>query len=111
MDFLKKLFGGGSRGASGSDRGKYFYVQPQGCDEVVRIRVDMNNEPSLDDDNSTYFVRKFVQGTTYKCNKRAELYMTFDASRRVQKTEVTDGKLVTEADYDAWMTSQDAASS
>lgn len=106
MDFLKKLFGGGS-GSSG-DRGKYYYVQPNGCDEVVRIRIDVNNEPSLDDDNSTYFVRKFVQGTTYKCNRRAELYMTFDSSRKVLKTEVTDGKLVTEEDYKGWLATQEA---
>lgn len=107
MDFLRKLFGGG--GASGGDRGMYYYVQPQGCDEVVRVRVDRNNEPSLDEDNSTYFVRKYVQGTTYKCNKRAELYLSFDSNRKVQNTEVTNGKLVTEADYTAWLATQNPA--
>ncbi len=110
MDFLKKLFGGGNGGSSG-DRGRYYYVQPQGCDEVVRVRVDMHNEPSMDDDNKTYFVRKYVQGTTYKCNKRAELYLGFDSNRKVQKTEVTNGKLVTEADYNAWIATQTTASS
>ena len=49
MDFLKRLFGGG--GASGEDSaGLYYYVKPKGCDEVVRVRINRNNDLSLDDD-------------------------------------------------------------
>src|SRR5262249_41441103 len=104
MDFFKKLFGGSG---GNTDRvGLYFYVKPHGCDEVIRVRIDSNNDLSLADDNSTYFVRKSIRGTTYKCNRSAELELTFDATRRLQNTELMGGVLVTKADYDAWVASQ-----
>jgi hypothetical protein len=103
MDFLKKLFGGG--GAAGGDgRGIYFYVKPKGCDEIVRVRIDRNNDPSLADDGKTYWVHKMVMGS--KCFQRAELDIYFNANRQVSGTQITGGDLVKEADYDAWVSSQ-----
>ncbi len=109
MDFLKKIFGGFGGGPA-SPRGLFYYVQPKGCQEVVRVRIDTHNDLSLADDNTTYFVRKMVRGTTYKCTRTAELYLTFDNARRVQNTEVTNGTLVSETDYDAWVASQETPS-
>lgn len=105
MDILKRLFGG-MAGSGGDSRGVYFYVRPNGCTEVVRVRVDIQSEPSLSDDETHYFVRKTARGTTYKCTRSAELYFTFDKNHKLKNTEVTDGALVTQADYDAWMASQ-----
>lgn len=106
MDFLKKLFGGGASQGDGDARGMYFYVQPNGCQEVVRVRIDLNNDPSLADDEKSYFVRKTARGTTYKCTRSAELYLTFDTGRRLRETEVTSGTLVTQAEYEAWLAAQ-----
>jgi hypothetical protein len=108
MDFLRNLFGGGgNKGDNREDRvGIYFYVQPNGCQEVVRVRVDRNNDPSLDDDG-TYFVRKTVRGTTYKCTRSAELELRFDANRRLQQTTVSGGKQATKEDYEAWLATQE----
>jgi hypothetical protein len=106
MDFLKKLFGGGME--LSDKRGAYFYVRPQGCQEVVRVRIDLNNDPSLADDNRTYFVRKTVRGTTYKCTRSAELYLSFDSGRKLQNTEVMGGALLTQADFDAWVAAEEA---
>jgi hypothetical protein len=108
MDFFKKLFGG-SGASSGDARGLYFYVKPNGCNEVVRVRIDMNNDPSLADDNQSYFVRKSVRGTTYKCTRTAELVLDFDSNRKLRNTEITGGTLVTEADYHAWVAAENAA--
>ena len=106
MDFIKRLFSG--FGSSGDDdsHSMYFYVQPKGCQEVVRIRVATRSEPSLSDDETHYFVRKTARGTTYKCTRSAELYLTFDKNHKLKNTEITDGTLVTKADYEAWMASQ-----
>jgi hypothetical protein len=104
MDILKRLFGGGgsASGQSGGDKvGMYFYVQPAGCEEVVRVRIDRNNDPSLADDNSTYWVRKSVRGA--KCRQTATLVLYFDSNRRLTNSEVTDGTLVDAAAYEAWM--------
>jgi hypothetical protein len=109
MKFFKKLFGGAS-GSGGTDRvGLYFYVKPHTCDEVIRVRIDSNNDLSLADDNSTYLVRKTVRGTTYKCTRSAELELTFDSSRRLSHTECMGGVLVTKEDYEAWVASQQAS--
>src|SRR5215204_1984597 len=104
MDFLKKLFGGGGSASSGDAKGLYYYVKPKGCDEVVRVRVDRNNDPSLRDDGKTYWVHKVVMGT--KCFQRAELDLYFSASRQLTNTEVSGGDLVKQEDYDAWLASQ-----
>jgi hypothetical protein len=105
MDFFKKLFGGGSN--SGTDRvGLYFYIKPNGCTEIIRVRIDSNNDLSMADDNSTFFVNKTVRGSTYKCTRSAELELTFDSSRRLQNTEVTGGTLVTKEDYENWLAAQ-----
>jgi hypothetical protein len=107
MNIFKKLFGGGGGQSNSEDRaGMYFYIKPNGCQEIVRVRIDRNNDPSLADDNSTYFVRKTVRGTTYKCTRSAELELLFDSGRRLQTTNVTSGTLVTQADYEAWAAAQ-----
>jgi len=104
MDFFRKLFGGGTSTADKS--GLYFYIQPKGCAEVVRVRIDRNNDLSQPDDGSGYFVRKTVRGVDYKCNRSAELELIFDDQRRLQSTNVMGGTLVTEADYQAWLAAQ-----
>ncbi len=109
MDFLKKLFSGGAGGSSGDKNGIYFYIKPNGCQEIVKVRVDVNNEPSLDDDGKGYFVRKNARGTTYKCTRSAELYLTFDSNHKLLNTEVTGGTLVDEAAYLEWMAAQESS--
>lgn len=102
MDFLKKLFGGGA--SSGDAKGLYYYVKPRGCDEVVRVRIDRNNDLSLSDDGKSYYVHKVVMGT--KCFQRAEVEFYFNGSRQLTNSEVSGGEMVREADYDAWLASQ-----
>lgn len=101
MEFFKRLFGGGAPRPAGDAAGEYFYIHLDGCDEMVRVRIDRNNDLSLADDNQTLFVRKSVRGKSYKC-RPAELEATFDANRRLQQIQVTGGRLVTQAEYDAW---------
>lgn len=108
MDFFRKLFGGGqqvTQGEAGDKNGLYFYVRPTGCDEVIKVRIDKNNDPSLADDG-TYFVNKTVRGSSYKCTRSAELHLHFDSQRRLQNTDVTGGTLVTADDYEHWLSTQ-----
>jgi len=107
MEFFKKLFGGSGSGSQTGDRnGMYFYIQPKGCDEVIRVRIDTMNDPSLNDDGNGYFVVKTVRGTTYKCTRSAELTLTFDGQKRLKSTDVRDGALVTHEQFEAWQASQ-----
>jgi hypothetical protein len=104
MDFFKKIFG---TGGGVAPRGQYYYVKPTGCTEVVRVRVDSMNELSQNDDNSGYFVRKSARGTSYKCTRTAELLLEFDSQKRLKNTEILGGTLVTQADYEAWLDSEE----
>jgi hypothetical protein len=100
MGFLKKLFGGGGTGMSGDPNGLYFYVKPRGCEEVVRVRIDRNNDLSLADDGSAYFVHKHVRGI--KCRQAVEMDMYFNANRSLVNSELQGGEMVEKADWDAW---------
>lgn len=111
MEFLKRLFGGGgapgSSGPAGDRAGLYYYVRPHGCDEVVRVRVDRNNDLSLADDGKSYWVRKGVRGV--KCRQNVEMELYYDANRRLTNSELKGGVLVDEAAYDAWVAQQEQA--
>lgn len=107
MDFLKKLFSGG--GGSSDTSAMYFYVQPKGCDEIIRVRVDRNNDLSINDDEGGYWVRKLARGTSYKC-MQVELQLFFDLERRLSDSEVSGGTPVSEKEYRAWVETQKADS-
>lgn len=100
MDFLRRLFGGGGGDDS---KGMYVYVRPRGCDEVVRVRIDRYNDLSLSDDGETYWVHKYVRGT--KCFQQVEVDLFFDKNRQLQNSEVAGGSLVSEEEYNAWVSS------
>ncbi len=106
MEILKRLFGGGGGGGAGGSRsgdasGVYFYVKPDQCDEIVRMRIDRNNDLSLTDDNKSYVVHKLARGT--KCFQTVEVDLYFDSNRRLVNSELLHGTLVTEDDYLAWI--------
>jgi hypothetical protein len=102
MNILKNLFGG-SRDRD--ERGSYFYVRPQRCDDVLRVRVDLYNDLSLTDDGSGYWVRKLASSSNYKC-QQVELTLYFNKNHRLENSEVVGGSLVERSDYDAWQESQ-----
>jgi hypothetical protein len=103
MEILKRLFGGG--GARGEDSaGLYYYVKLKGSDEVVRVRINRNNDLSQEDGTKGFWVHKVVMGTTGF--QRAELDLHFNQNRQLSSSEVSGGDLVTFADYQAWVASQ-----
>ncbi|MFQ3568715.1 MAG: hypothetical protein SNJ59_17140 [Aggregatilineales bacterium] len=106
MQFLRSLFGGGPRPArqTGDPDGLYYFVRPHGCEEVVRVRINRNNDLSLTDDGSGYLVHKHVRGV--KCRQGVELDLYYNSKRQLVNAEVSGGALVTEADYQAWLARQ-----
>lgn len=106
MDFLRRLFSGGGGGASDDPHGLYFYVRPNGCDEVVRLRVNRLNDLSQTDDGNGYWVHKVVRGV--KCRQQVELDLYFDSNRKHNNTEAKGGVMVTVSDYEAWIGAESA---
>lgn len=109
MQFFKSLFGGGgSRGLtsqpSGDSDGLYIFVQPKGCEEIVRVRINVRNDPSLTDDGKGYIVHKLARG--HKCMQNVDLTLHFDGQRRIIEREIDGGQFVDAAAYDAWVAAQ-----
>ncbi|PJF36977.1 MAG: hypothetical protein CUN49_02705 [Candidatus Thermofonsia Clade 1 bacterium] len=86
--------------------GLYYYVRVRRSGEVVRIRINPNNDLSLTDDESGYFVRKVAVGT--RSFERVELEVTYDKNRRVIDVQVQGGDLVDQAAYEADQAAQAA---
>jgi hypothetical protein len=106
MNFLKNLFGSqGANREEGGGSAMFFYVRPARCDDVVRVRVDLNNDLSLNDDSSGYWIRKVIASSNYKCG-RAELTLYFDINRKLLKSEISGGELVNREAYDHWRAGQ-----
>ena len=108
MEFLRRLFGLGGSAAGGPSRdatGLYFYVRSHRCGEVIRVRLDRNNDLSLQEDG-TYYVRKVVVGN--ECFDRMEAEFYFDSQRRLTHKEVSGGVFVDHDEYEAYEESKRA---
>ncbi|WP_119065193.1 hypothetical protein [Aggregatilinea lenta] len=101
MDFLKKLFGGGSQGTEGDPDGLYYYVRSDQTDEVIRVRLHRYNDLSQSDGDSGFFARKVAVGS--KSFDRIEIAFTFDKKRQLADAQVTGGKLVGRDEYEAYL--------
>lgn len=95
MNFLKNLFGGG--GSGGDGRSLVLYVQPKMCKEIVQVRVDLMNGPSLTDDGQGYYMRKLASAT--RCPFQAEIELFFDKNKKLTDKQITNGTFVTAEDY------------
>ncbi|MFQ3536478.1 MAG: hypothetical protein SNJ58_11430 [Aggregatilineales bacterium] len=96
---LARMLSGVPAHAAQGDIGMYYYVKVRRSGEVVRIRINPNNDLSLTDDESGYFVRKVAVGT--RSFERVELEVTYDKNRHVTNIEVQGGTLVDQAAYEA----------
>ncbi len=108
LDSLKKALGGKSTTSSGGGRSGFgdeswvywIHVQCKKCGEPLRARIDLRNDPSLEDDG-TWRVRKWLTGGgKYFCFQNVEVELHFDqAKKKVLDSEVTGGSLITAEEY------------
>lgn len=105
VQFLKNLFGLG--GPSRQNSGLYLYVKPKACAEILEVRVDVNNGPSLNDDGNGYYLRKLARGQ--RCPFEVEIEISFDKNKRIIDKQIAQGEFVTEADYQQFVAQQASA--
>ena len=94
MSFFKKLTGFFSS-KSGAPVG-WITVKCNRCGEVIRARVNLYNDLSLEYDEggkAMYFCRKVLMGEK-QCFQRIEVALTYDANRKMVSREVTGGQFV-----------------
>ena len=104
---IKAWFGNGNDASD--DANLWRYVRCQRCGEVIKVRVDLRNDPSLDDDGA-YVVHKTLVGGTRRCFARMEMTLTFDAQHRLIGEEVTGGTFVEASAYTASLEENASAS-
>ena len=100
----KKAGGGGSTSFGSGDANTYWiYAQCRRCGEPLRSRVNLANDPSLDDDGVTWIVRKGLVGSgANRCFQTIEVTLKFDAKKQnVIESEAVGGKLITAEEYQA----------
>ena len=80
----------------------YFYVQCQHCEEVLRGRVDLYNDLSVEYDPrgapASYFTRKVMVGSN-RCYRPIEVELTFDRNRGLINREIKGGIFVEAENY------------
>jgi len=96
MELLKKLFGGGKPSGEESNATIY-YIKGKKCGAITRLRIDMRNDLSLNDDEN-YYVRKVVVDN--QCYGQVEVELWFDSNRREINRQITGGELVSKEEWE-----------
>ncbi len=102
----QKAGGGGSSFGAGDANAYWIYVQCRRCGEPIRSRVNLANDPSLDDDGVNWVVRKGLVGTgVNRCFQTIEVTLKFDAKKqKVIESEAVGGSLITAEEYQTLLT-------
>ena len=101
MSFLKKL-GSLFSPPAGDNRILWLYVKCEKCGEILKGRVDLHNDLSIQYTESgkgtSYFCRKVYVGSN-RCYRPIEVELTFDGSRKLVNQEIKGGEFVSEEDF------------
>ncbi|MEW5870680.1 MAG: hypothetical protein AB1894_15515 [Chloroflexota bacterium] len=92
---LAKLFSSPAR----IDEWAYWVaVKCHRCGEVIRARMDLRNDLSIDygeeGGSTTYFCRKMLMGENGQCFQRIEIELTFNANHKLLNREISGGVFV-----------------
>ncbi len=99
MEFLKRLASlFGSMGAGGADDAIHLYVECGRCKSRVHVRLDRRHDISAREEGG-YYVRKEIMDST--CFRLMAAEITFDSAYRIQRQEVTGGRFLTRAEFEA----------
>jgi len=106
LDNLRKALGGqqaGGRSGGGVANTYWIYAQCRYCGEPLKTRVNLMNDPSLDEDGEGWIVRKGLMGSgVNRCFQTVEVTLKFDARKQdVIESEAVGGKLITAEEYEA----------
>ncbi|MBX7233432.1 MAG: hypothetical protein K1X65_03540 [Caldilineales bacterium] len=95
MNLLRRLFS--SSPAAAPDRGYRLHVRCRRCGEVIPVRINLDNDLSVDYDSGGYSVHKVIVGSGQnRCFQRIELDLRFDPQKKLIHEEVVGGEVVRE---------------
>jgi hypothetical protein len=97
MSFLKRLSSLFSGSGASEDTSYWVTVKCDRCGEIIRARVDLRNDLSINygdrTEDTTYFCRKMLMGSQ-RCYQQIEVELTFDYRHKLTQKEVRGGKFV-----------------
>jgi hypothetical protein len=96
LDSLKSVFAGGP----GQDNAYWVYVRCRRCGEVIKTRIDLSNDLSLNEAGG-FVVNKTLIGGSQLCFERIEVSLTFDSNRQVIDRKISRGDFITAEEYNA----------
>jgi hypothetical protein len=72
-----------------------FSVRCNRCGEMLTGRIDLHNEPSLDDDGKGYHVRKVLIGRGEQhCFNQVTVELDFDLNHKLKSREISGGTFI-----------------
>lgn len=102
MGLFKKLSNLFTSSGDQDLHGYWVYVRCNRCGEVIRTRVNLQNDLSLKYGNSGrdygYYCRKVLTGQTL-CFQRIEVYLKFNDKRELIDRAINGGEFTSEINY------------
>jgi len=84
------------------NRSLWLYVKCDKCGEILKGRVDLYNDLSIQYEDSgrqsTYFCRKVFVGSN-RCYQPIEVELSFDKNRQLLGDEIRGGKIASEEEF------------
>ena len=101
MSFLKKL-GSLFSAPARDNRSLWLYVKCDKCGEILKGRVDLYNDLSIQYEDSgrksSYYCRKVFVGSN-RCYQPIEVELSFDKNRQLLEHEIRAGKIASEEEF------------
>ena len=101
MSFLKKL-GALFTAPARDNRSLWLYVKCDKCGEILKGRVDLYNDLSIQYEDSgrksSYYCRKVFVGSN-RCYQPIEVELSFDKNRQLLDQEIRAGKIASEEEF------------
>lgn len=96
LDQLKSLF---TAPPGGDAYALWLYVKCKRCGAPVAVRVDLRNDPSLDDEGTGFILRKEIMDSKCFTLMRAEL--RFNAQHKITAQTIEQGEFISKETYAA----------
>ncbi len=102
MGLFKKLKGKVTAPSDKDAAAYWVYVKCNRCGEVIRTRVDLHNDLSINygeqEGETTYFCRKYLIGSK-RCFQQIEVAFTFNQGRHLIDQQISGGEFISRDEY------------
>ena len=102
MSIFKKIISLFPSPTLGDERSYWIYARCNRCKEVLKARVDLYNDLSVDYDDPKmgFYCRKVLMGTS-RCFQQIEVSLHFDQKRKLTDSQVSGGQLISKDEFEA----------